>query len=290
MGYQVIFNFHKRKDNGYDMENTNKTSKKVGKDDEDTPLEQVVMLIKSQLARRDILVTEVEIYEFIKKKVKFKEIKGGFLIKDKKFLMDQIQGVPVASEDCDEQQQCPPPQYAGMQPHEVMMQQRPQAMGMLPPQAQAQSPQPLNARPQVTDTGVPMALHPQRFEIFDPDPLQLAKLQGKYRLTPGNKYPIYREWRDVGNVTHYLIKDDRNMEVQIGAEYFVAPGKGLIGGNFDGDVVEQKMNRGLSFRGQFLEDRGIPVSGRHQHLQMDSEEIPAELLQMPDISKLRHQL
>jgi len=286
MGYQLIFSFHKRKENGYDMESTNKLTKKVGKDDEDTPLEQVVMLVKSQLARRDVLVTQVEIYEFVKKKVKFKEIKGGFVIKDKKFLMDQIQGVPVASEDGDE---APHLQFPGMQPHEIMMQQRPQAMGMLPPQMQppAQLPQPLNVRPQMTENGVPMALHPQRFEVFDPDPLQQAKLGSKYRLTPGNKYPIYREWRDVGNVTHYLIKDDRNMEVQIGAEFFTVPGKGLIGGNFDADPVERRMNQGLSFQGQFLEDRGVPVSPRQRPLAVDDESIPPELLQMPDITHLR---
>ncbi|MFX7870853.1 hypothetical protein ABTK02_23060, partial [Acinetobacter baumannii] len=74
------------------------------------------MLVKSQLARRDILVTEVDVYEFVKKKVKFKEVKGGFIIKDKKFMMDQSHGVPVASED---DESAAPPQFAGLQPHEI---------------------------------------------------------------------------------------------------------------------------------------------------------------------------
>jgi len=284
MGYQVIFNFHKRKEAGYDMESTNKLTKKVGKDDEDTPLEQVVMLIKSQLARRDILVTDVEVFEFVKKKVKFKEIKGGFVIKDKKFLMDQIQGVPVSSEDSDVPE-LPP----GMHPHEVMQRQHfmPQFQNATPQQLQ-QPPTPLKQMP-TTEAGVPMPLHPQRFEVFDPDPVQQARLGNKH-LTPGKKYGIYREWSEgipPLNITKYLIKDDRGMEVSISAEYFVAAGKGLIGGNFDADPLERQMNRGLSFQGQFLEDRGIPVVNTHQPVMVDSEDIPADLLKMPDITHLR---
>ena len=230
MGYQVQFSYHKRKDSGYDLENASKLTKKVGRDDEDTPLEQVVMLVKSQLARRDILVTEVEVYEFVKKKIKFKEVKGGFVIKDKKFLMDQIQGVPVESEDDD----TPAPQQL-VHPHEMMQHQQ-----MQMPQFQNVPPQQLTPPASMlrnkTDNGVPMALHPQRFEVFDPDPLQLAKLGNKFHLSPGKKYPIFREWGEgipPANVTKYLIKDDRNMEVTIAAEYFVAAGRGLIGGNFD---------------------------------------------------------
>jgi hypothetical protein len=276
MGYQVVFHYHKRKDAGYDMENKNKLQKKVGKDDEDTPLEQVVMLIKSQLARRDILVTDVDVFEFVKKRVKFKEVKGGFVIKDKKFLMDQIQGVPVSDED---DTGGPPQPY--LHPHERM--QMPQFQNV-PLQQLAQ---PLNVRPQVNEAGVPMPMHPQRFEVFDPDPLQQAKLGNKYRLTPGKKYGIYREWADAMKVTQYLIKDDRNMEVTISAEFFVAAGKGLIGGNFDADPVERQINRGLSFQGQFLEDRGIPVVQSHQPMLVGDDEVPPELMQMPDISQLR---
>lgn len=266
------------------MENVNKLTKKVGKDDEDTPLEQVVMLVKSQLARRDILVTEVDVYEFVKKKVKFKEVKGGFIIKDKKFMMDQIHGVPVASED-DEQ----PQGYAGLQPHEIAARQN-----FMPNFQNATTQQlavPLNARPQVNESGIPTPMHTQRFETFDPDPMQMAKMGNKYKLTPGKKYGIYREWAEgmpPMTFTKYLIKDDRGMEISIAADYFVAGGKGLIGGSFDSDPVERQINRGLSFQGQYLEDRGVPVNNNHQPMLMgDGENIPADLLKMPDITHLR---
>lgn len=285
MGYQVIFSYHKRKESGYDMENVNKLTKKVGKDDEDTPLEQVVMLVKSQLARRDILVTDLDVFEFVKKKVKFKEVKGGFIIKDKKFMMDQIHGIPIATED-DEQQ---PAQFMGLQPHEIA------ARKQFMPNFQNASPQqlalPLNVNAQLSENGIPTPMHPQRFEVFDPDPLQIAKLGNKYKLTPGKKYGIYREWSEgvpPTTVTKYLIKDDRGMEITILAEYFVVPGKGLIGGNFDSDPIEQQINRGLSFQGQYLEDRGTPIKNNHQPMLMgDGEDIPAELLKMPDITQLR---
>lgn len=288
MGYQILFNHHKRKESGYDMENVHKFSKKVGKDDEDTPLEQVISLIQKQFARRDILVTDVEVFEFVKKKVKFKEVKGGFIIKDKKFMMDQIHDVPVVSESGDEGGP-PPPWAGGLQPHEIAARQA------MMPQFQNAPPQqlalPLNMRPQFNESGIPTAMHPQRFEVFDPDPMQQAKLGNKYKLTPGKKYGIYREWGEgipPMNVTKYLIKDDRGMEITISAEYFVAAGKGLIGGSFDADPVERQINRGLSFQGQYLEDRGIPVQQHSQPMLMgDGEDIPADLLKMPDITHLR---
>lgn len=294
MAYQLIFSSHKRskETSGYDMENVTKLTKRVGKEDEDTPLEDVVQVIKSQLARRDVLVTGVEVFELVKKKVKFKEIKGGFIIKDKKFLMDQIQGVPVATDDDDVAVPSLPPQLAGLQPHEILLRTNPAALGLGPQQVAQASQQPVPAArppmiPQQLETGVPMPLHPQRFEIFDPDPRQQAILNGRYKLTPGQKYPIFREWRDVGNVTHYLIKDDRGMEIQLSAEYFVAPGRGLIGGNFEADPMERKLNQGLAFQGKFLEDRGGSMGGPSLDYPMDGEEIPEALMRMPDITHLR---
>lgn len=289
MGFLVIFDYHKRKESGYDMENVSKLSKKVGRDDEDTPLEHVVILIQKQLARRDILVTEVEVFEFVKKKVKFKEVKGGFVLKDKKFMMDQIQDVPVTNESGEDGTWREPSPFAGLQPHEIAARQAmmPQFQNAPPQMLQ---PQPLSRPPQMSESGVPMPMHPQRFEVFDPDPMQQAKLGNKYKLTPGKKYGIYREWGEgipPMNVTKYLIKDDRGMEVTILAEYFVAAGKGLIGGNFDADPVERQINRGLSFQGQFLEDRGQPVQQRQQPVLVGDDEIPADLLRMPDITQLR---
>lgn len=285
MGYQIIFSFHKRKESSYDMENVNKLTKKVGKDDEDTPLEQVVMLVKSQLARRDILVTDVDVYEFVKKKVKFKEIKGGFIIKDKKFMMDQIQGVPVASEDDENGSQ----QFVNLQPHEIAARQQfmPNFQNVAPQQLAV----PLNVRPQVNESGIPTPMHPQRFEVFDPEPIALARLGNKYKLTPGKKYGIYREWGEglpPMTITKYLIKDDRGMEITISAEYFITPGKGLIGGDFESDPIERQINNGLSFQGQYFEDRGKAVKNNRQPIFADNgEDIPADLLQMPDITQLR---
>ncbi len=269
------------------METVNKLTKKVGKDDEDTPLEQVVMLVKSQLARRDILVTDVDVFEFVKKKVKFKEVKGGFIIKDKKFMMDQIQGVPIASED-DEQPQVH--QNPLLQPHEIAARQ--QFMSSFQETSPRQSQIASVAQRQVNESGVPAPMHPQRFEIFDPDPMQLAKLGSNYKLTPEKKYGIYREWGEglpPATVTKYLIKDDRGMEITISAEYFIAPGKGLIGGNFDSDPIEAKINKGLSFQGHYLEDMGVPVNKNgHQSMLMGGEEgIPDDYLKMPDITHLR---
>jgi len=49
---------------------------------EEVPVEKLASAVMMQLARRDIMVFNVEISEFIKRKVSFKETKGGVLIKE----------------------------------------------------------------------------------------------------------------------------------------------------------------------------------------------------------------
>jgi hypothetical protein len=191
MAYELIFSFRQK-----GSDEMKKFVKKIGKVEEDSPIEEVLNTIVSQFARRDRYVESVEVYEFVKKKIKFKEVKGGYIIKDKKFLMDQIQGIPLASVDDDTPL---PQQFAGLQPHEIVARQ--QLMS--------------NAQPvksdliqKINENGITSSMNPQRIEIFDPDPMQLAKLGNRYKLTPGNKYGIYRDWGEGSppvTVTMYLV-------------------------------------------------------------------------------------
>jgi hypothetical protein len=88
MGYEVLFSYNEKKDNGYDSENVKTLKKVVGKATEDTPLEHLAALIFRQFARRDVMVFDVEIYEYTKKRISFKENKDGILLKNKKFSFD----------------------------------------------------------------------------------------------------------------------------------------------------------------------------------------------------------
>jgi hypothetical protein len=105
---------------------------------------------------------------------------------------------------------------AGLHPHEVM------------------APRPVNVNQPAGQPAVQGGI--LRMEIFDPDPVQLAKLPKSYRFTAGSKYPIFREISVskmaaiAGGVPKYVTKDDRGMEVEIDSDYFVRASVGLIGG------------------------------------------------------------
>lgn len=84
MGYEAIFHYHPAKDTGgYDYEIKETFTKKLGKLD-DIPIESLVSLIMTQLARRDKIIFDVEVYEYVKKKIPFKWNKNGILLKNKK--------------------------------------------------------------------------------------------------------------------------------------------------------------------------------------------------------------
>ena len=86
MGYELVFYFHKEISKGeYNKEEVKKKSVKVGSPYEEVPLETVAGKIIAQLARRNILVVDVDIFELTKKKLSYKETSDGILIKNKKF-------------------------------------------------------------------------------------------------------------------------------------------------------------------------------------------------------------
>lgn len=98
MGYEITF-YHKEKDKETGEYNVSGTFKKrVGDPYEDTPIENLASVILRQLARRDVLVENVEIFEITKKKINFKESKSGIVIKNKKFGLDDTFEVKAESE------------------------------------------------------------------------------------------------------------------------------------------------------------------------------------------------
>jgi hypothetical protein len=166
-----------------------------------------------QLARRDIMVFDVEIFEFTKKKISFKETKGGVLIKNKKFNLDG--SVETVTYDDD----IPPPEY--LQPTQFQ-----------PMQAQQQ--------PVVVDSK--QNNQAIRWEVFDPDPALIGMLTRKYRLSPKRKYPIFEEKTVIQNVRdnvyggmtqipgyEYVIIDDAGQRIRVPSMHFMPESKGLIG-------------------------------------------------------------
>jgi hypothetical protein len=235
MGFTINFSYCPKKDKSYDMENQKTFSRKVGCEDEDSSLEEVVKVIKSELARRDILVVHTEIYEYTKKKIKFKEIKGGIIIKDQKFLFNDSSvndmvsvkavdsGVGETSEVKESEQ---PPKLVNL---------------AVPPQPQVRN------------------LRPLRYEKFDVTPMHAAKMPKSFKFTVGKSYPIYRELTKGSfplQYTNYVTIDHRNVEVEVSSEYFIAPALKEVE-DFSRDPIESELNSKLSHRDDYL-DLPIP--------------------------------
>lgn len=203
MGFEVSFKYHeKRTQGGYDTENVKEFKKDIGKATDDVPLEKLAKVILAQLARRDIWVIDVEIYEYSKKKVSFNETKGGVVIKHKKFNLDHGE---ITSEDVID---VTPPQPVQ---HVVQMQHTTQIVPVKPQ---------VNGKP-------PAALidKPIRYEYYDPqfpELVQAAKKRG-YKFTLGKKYPIYEEKPDPRGVIAGMIyhtEDDNGQRQVLNALHF----------------------------------------------------------------------
>lgn len=93
MGYEIKVKFHPKKKEGfgYDAEKVEEEVKQVGKPFEDTGLEKLAGVVMSQMARRDVMVVDFEIFEFVRRQVSFKEANDGkgIILKNKKFALDQ---------------------------------------------------------------------------------------------------------------------------------------------------------------------------------------------------------
>ena len=184
---------------------------------DDVPFEKLASYIVSQLARRDIMVFDVEIFEFIKRKISFKETKGGVLIKNKKFNLDGS----IETISCDEEE----PEYLRPMPQSPQERATPASM-----------PQSLQER------AAPASMQAIRWEIFDPDPALVPMLLKKHRLTVKRKYPIFEEKTVVQNVRdtvygsvnqvaamEYTIIDGEGQKTKVASMHFMPELKGLIG-------------------------------------------------------------
>lgn len=182
---------------------------KIGKFDEEIPLEIVAGKIISQLARRSILIVDVEINEYAKKKISYKETESGILIKNKKFSFDTGACVE-SSEDYEEE-------LSKILQDEVLLNKIKESIG-------------LSSGKKVNLAQRPNKINKKilRREIYDPEPIAKSKIEQRgLKLTVGKSYPIYEEKSKAG-ILSYNISDDSGREVEVLAEVFVAQPSGLL--------------------------------------------------------------
>lgn len=214
MGFECCYHYHERVDGEYNKDETKILRKKVGDALEDVPLEKLAGAIMAQLARRDIWITNVEVFEISKKTVNFKEAKGGIVIKNKKFLFDsggttsfvtvedveqqldhhahsQIQYQPQVSQNTQQQQHL----SAAAHPHNLARQRK-----------------------------------PVDFVLFAPEPQQLHEAKRKnLKLTVNRKYPVLeKKMSPTGVGEIYLVIDDVGREQSASDAYFVPANVNLV--------------------------------------------------------------
>lgn len=222
MGFELKYIFREKQEDGSFSEELKEKTVKVGTAHEDTPMEHAASKIIAQLARRNILLEDVEVHEYTKKKLSFRMTDDAIYIKNRKFKFDD--GPVVEGQAECEAEQSPQEQLAALLAANPNLIQS--LTGNVPqPQALPQQPQNNGIQAGVSSRGVgeganpphaavqPKLGKPLRQEIFNPvnkELIQEAKNRG-FNFTLGKKYPIFAEKPAPGGVMagmNYTVIDD----------------------------------------------------------------------------------
>jgi hypothetical protein len=301
MGFEVHFKFYKKKAEGfgYDTDAEPEVMKvPVGKQWDETDLDELAKTVLGQMAKRNILIVDAEIFEYTKKKISFKMKDDGISIKNRKFNYDITGAIKSEDENSQVQQQnnvsvsptvntqaiSLPDNLGGLHPHELMRAtanatpqsivpvapQGDQNIAHLPPEVQAEI---IQMRNQNKQQGVnhpserlrpilPPAGRPLRYEIYDPHPDILRQAQQKrLAFTLNKEYPIFEE-KAAGNVMHgmlYVTEDDNGKRILLNDKHFV-PKQQL-------DFVDPKETRANHIRREAVDDNIVNLgNGKVMHL------------------------
>lgn len=239
MGYEIIYHYKESLGGGEYSEEVKEKTVKVGNANDDIPLEAAAAKVMAQLARRNILITDVEIYEFTKKKLSYKETDDGIVIKNKKFRFDDG---PVCVGTSDEESELAELlENPDMKSRLLSLLQQSNGIASAPTHTSTAIARPQNPAQALALSG----RRPKRMEIFDPDPRNHAIAQSRgLRFTVGKAYPVLEE-RQKGvppvTTTDYVTIDDRGRETTVAAEYFVVKTAGL---RYDGLVDDGRAPSG----------------------------------------------
>lgn len=205
MGYEIIYYYQEKGEKGYD-ENIKTFKKRLGDPYEDFALEELSRSILLQLARRDIYVKDLEVYEITKKKINYKETKNGIILKNKKYLFSgEGLGLVVENED--------------LESKEISIKQENQKENL----TQINTPQ----LPQVIKNTKKRIIKKMNFV---PEPQQQIDLLKKgIKLTPDRTYEIENIEPHPNGVNEvYTLVDDKGKSQKISDLYFI-PVTNLIG-------------------------------------------------------------
>lgn len=243
MGFEISYFYHERLPSGkWNMEERHEMKKKVGSPTEEVDLEKLAAIILTQLAKRDKLVIDVEVYEYSKRKINYKEATdgSGIVLKNKKFGPAFLEGELLAEDVEDETLQLNGPPGGNLAPNRNL------------------APLPRNEEAgRASNLG-----RVKMWMLFDPEipMLHEAKKKG-LKLTVGNKYPVYEaEDHPTGLGQVLTIVDDAGKKQLVADKYFVAAtrvrlvGDDEVEGGFSTPVGVTRDEPRLSYGGNIKED------------------------------------
>jgi hypothetical protein len=206
VGYEVIYSYHERIDGVYNKDETKTLKKKVGDPFEEIHLEKLASTIMGQLARRDIFVVGVEVFELAKKKISFRETDNGVVIKNKKFSFDKTTG-DFSVQDI--------PDPSQVENH-VQIQQTNQKF-VYPHEQMAINKQSGSPSRRAIDT-----------MVFSPELPMIHEVKTKgFKLTVDKKYQVFSRKSSVTGEILSIV-DDQDREIQISDKYFIPANVSLI--------------------------------------------------------------
>lgn len=225
MGFEVNYNYYEKLENSFDYNREEpKTLRKIyGKAVEEYPIEKLAQAIMQHMARRDIFIFDVEIFEFQKKKISFRQNKSDLVIKNKKFTS---KGELLA--DIEEDNSCPdgtchlPPVNHCVAPPQI-------AVNIAPPIHQ----QNVNIAPPIHQQNVNIA--PRPTGLVDRIIKRMQFLPGRVTgpvgaFTVEKYYPVYRESLAKNGIGMMIeTTDDRGRRVTVSDEHFVTASQPLLG-------------------------------------------------------------
>jgi hypothetical protein len=285
MGFEIKYLYHSRKEDGsYDTEKKEEKLVKVGKPFDETSLEKVAASIIAQLARRDIWVIDVKVFELVKKELAFKECKDGkgITIKGKRYSLNET--AQMVSEEIIEETSIP----EGMQPHEFAKMKKETVNDIEELYSNPNKQVSVQKQPQV-----PINKNRVIYKVlFDP-PIQYipeAKRLG-LRLTQDNEYSVHQVIQHPTGkleLQKIAITDDLGRVITVDEKFFTTLGTGLLADkqlNFSGSNSRTTKRAKLSFEDQLVLDNTDPriSSSSNKSIPLDNDTISENFMDMPDI-------
>ena len=301
MAFEITYRYHPRLEEGvgYDHDVTDEKKVKVGKPFDDTPLEKCAAAITAQLARRDIWVIDVVVYELVRKEISFKESKDGrgIVLKNKRFTLNST--AELIAEDLVEvpTQIIPAPVQGNgeLQPHEMM---RPQS-GESGESGDTGDTDNLYSNPNQAivrrsiDTRNINKSRTLYQVYFEPYTNKAEAVALKLKFTEDTKYSVHQIIPSATgklDAQQIALTDDTGQIVILDEKFFTTAGKGLLG---DAELGFSEPRSAKRNRSKLMYDKELTTGPHPQELAaqaagmgdspVDDGSIPYDLMATPDL-------